>query len=218
MNHQLFKTFGVAALIAQCVAFAACSSSASPTVGGQGGSTAGAAGTTAGTGGAGGAAAHIYPAHPGSCVDGADNPDFATGGACAPECQSVSCGTACSQDCCVTCGIDATGIKFCNCKTPGLAYANCTCAPPATIPPGLLGGNCMPQGDSRAAPPAGAGMIIRGMPCKTANLVCFTSDSMSTSERGCICQDVGDGTGLILHCGSVNKWFANNGVPTSWMP
>ena len=218
MNHQSFKTFGVAALIVQCAAFAACSSSGGTTVGGQGGSTAGASGTTGSLGGADGGVAHmVYPAHPGSCVSTADNPDFQTGGACAPECQSVSCGVACSQDCCVSCGIDATGIKFCNCRTPGLPFANCTCSPPPTIPPGLMGGNCDPQGDSRAMPPAGAGMIIRGMPCKAANLVCFTSDSISTSERGCICQDSGDGQGLVLHCGSVNKWFTNNGVPTSWM-
>jgi hypothetical protein len=56
-------------------------------------------------------------------------------------------------------------------------------------------------------------MSLRGVPCKQVNLVCFTSDSVSTSERGCICE-----ADMTLHCGSVNHWFTNNGVPTDYAP
>jgi hypothetical protein len=51
------------------------------------------------------------------------------------------------------------------------------------------------------------------MPCRSANIVCFTAESTPTSERGCIC--MADG---LMHCGSVNHWFVNDGVATAWMP
>jgi hypothetical protein len=51
------------------------------------------------------------------------------------------------------------------------------------------------------------------MRCKATNIVCFTADSTPTAERGCIC--LSDG---FMHCGSVNHWFTNNGIPTEWMP
>ena len=215
MKNQPLKLLVIAALVAVGLSAVACSSSGNNPGGGLGGGAqAGATGAT----GTGGSTVHmVYPAYPGSCSDGMDNPDYQGTGACSPGCQSVSCGTACTQDCCVTCGIDGLGIKFCQCRTPGLPYANCNCAAPASIPLGLMGGPCVPAGDSRAMPPAGSQMAIRGMPCKMLNLVCFTADSVSSSERGCICQDDGGGV-LTLHCGSVNKWFSNTGTPTNWMP
>ncbi len=219
MTNQRLKLHRIAILVVLGLAAVACSSS-SNTGGGTGGSGGSTGGGTGGTTGADAGVTHmVYPAFPGSCVDGMTNPDFQTGGACAPECQSVGCGTACTQDCCVNCGIDQAGIKFCNCRTPGLPYANCNCAAPPDIPPGLMGGPCVPAGDSR--PLVQAATSLRGMPCKMKNLVCFTTDNMSSSERGCICKQDSDGDGgttLTMHCGSVNKWFTNNAVPTEWMP
>ena len=152
------------------------------------------------------------PNNPGSCIVGQANPDYNPGGACAPDCQSVSCGKACTVDCCVTCGIDQTGTKTCICRNPGGPYANCSCIQPPSIPAGLQGGPCVPAGYSTVDPPGTdpTGISIRGKPCTTANTVCFTLDSTANSERGCICQ------GGTMHCGSVNHWFNNNGTTTNW--
>jgi hypothetical protein len=153
--------------------------------------------------------------NPGSCILGHANPDSQPGGACAPECQSVSCGIPCSESCCVACGIDLLGAKICTCQAPGFPYTNCTCAPPPSLPPGLQGGPCSPQGYAGAVPavaPAGS-ISLRGMPCRQLNLVCFTAESTPTSERGCIC--MADG---VMHCGAVNHWFLNDGVATDWVP
>jgi hypothetical protein len=152
----------------------------------------------------------------GSCTAAHVNPDFTPGGACATDCQSLSCGKPCTEDCCVSCGIDQSGAKRCSCPNPGGPYDNCSCLPPPFIPPGLLGGPCTPQGYSTPTVPvtAPAGSIaLRGLPCRAANLVCFTADSTASAERGCIC--LADG---LMHCGSVNHWFVNTGTPTAWMP
>ena len=120
------------------------------------------------------------------------------------------------MDCCVTCGIDQMGAKTCTCPIPGQPYNNCACVQPSFIPSGLHGGPCVPTGYSTATPPLTApanSISIRGMPCNKLNLVCFTADSTASSERGCICES--DNT---MHCGSVNHWFINDAVPTSWMP
>ena len=228
---------GVMALAwASCLlALAACSSTELPGTGGRsgkGGATApggstgsgGNAGIGGDTGAAGSGGMMCEPAinllHPGSCCGDQDNPDFNSGGACAPDCQTVACsssqGRACSQDCCVTCGIDQWATKICSCPVPGLPYANCTCVQPSFIPFGLHGGPCVPQGDSR--PAVQVANSLRFVPCSTLNLVCFTADSTPSAERGCICRDDGIGNGgmgpgLFLHCGSVNHWFTNDGVP-----
>jgi hypothetical protein len=179
--------------------------------GGMGGS--GVGGSGAGGSGLGGATGFT---NPGSCIAGHANPDVEPGGACASDCQSVSCNRPCTEDCCVSCGIDAAGIKTCVCPIPGLAYSNCACVPPPNFPSGLQGGPCSPQGYASvtvpATAPAGA-ISLRGMPCRAVNLVCFTAESTATSERGCICMPDG-----VMHCGTVNHWFANNGAPTSWKP
>jgi hypothetical protein len=154
---------------------------------------------------------------PGSCVPQHHNPDSQPGGACAAECQTVSCGKACTEDCCVPCGIDAQGFKVCTCPNPCAGpYANCTCSPPAFIPAGLHGGPCSPQGYSTASVPSTApdgAISLRGLPCKETSLVCFTADSTPVSERGCICEADG-----LMHCGSVNHWFVNDATATEWMP
>jgi len=210
MNNRPLKLLGVAALVVQCLITVACSSGGSAS--GTGGSNGGGVGGSTGDGGF----TNIPdPNNPGSCIVGQPNPDFNAPGACAPDCQSVSCGKPCNLDCCVTCGIDQMGAKTCICRNPGGPYANCSCLQPPVIPAGLLGGPCMPQGYSTAAPPATdpTAISIRGMPCKTTNTVCFTTDSTAQSERGCIC--MADHT---MHCGSVNHWFTNNGTATAWQP
>ena len=182
-------------------------------VGGRGSGGTGVGGTGIGGSGVGGA---MGSTSPGSCIPNHVNPDIQPGGACASDCQSVSCGRPCTENCCVACGIDSIGSRFCTCPMPGLPYANCTCAPPAGFPLGLEGGPCSPQGYASTTPPAGApdGVFsLRGMPCRAVNLVCFTAESTVASERGCIC--MADG---LMHCGNVNHWFTNNGVATAWQP
>jgi hypothetical protein len=172
-------------------------------VGGAGVGGTGAGGTAIGGAGVGGAI-DGGGFSPGSCIPNHANPDIASGGACTPDCQSVSC------------GIDQLGSRTCTCQNPGLPYSNCTCAPPANFPAGLQGGPCSPQGYAASQVPVGApaGVFsLRGMPCRARNLVCFSADSTPTSERGCICMDDG-----VMHCGSVNHWFVNDGVPTAWQP
>jgi hypothetical protein len=210
MNNRPLKLFGIAALVVQCLVTVACSSSSNS--GGSGGSSGGLGGANGSAGTAGGV---VDPNNPGSCIVGTPNPDINPGGACAADCQSVSCGKACTADCCVTCGIDQSGAKTCICRNPGGPYANCSCVQPSFIPTGLMGGPCVPQGYSTLTAPGTdpGGLIIRGMPCKALNLVCFTMDSTASSERGCICEADG-----VMHCGSVNHWFTNNAVATSWQP
>jgi hypothetical protein len=216
MTNQL-RTLGIAALLAQSLVFFACSSAGTAT--GTGG-TPGTAGTGSGSGGttgggqggmtsSGGGMSGTCVEHPGSCTCLADNPDSVAGGACASDCQSVSCGKPCRENCCVPCGIDASGTKTCTCTMPGQAYTNCTCSPPPTFPIGLSGGLCSPQGYAATTPPAGApagSISLKGIPCTVNNAVCFTADSTPSSERGCICQ------GGTMHCGSVNHWFVNSGA------
>jgi len=186
---------------------------------GAGGSPPGTGGTPSGTGGIpiiiGGDGVGGSSNFEGSCGVPHFNPDSAPGGACAPDCQSVACGRPCTQDCCVACGIDLSGAKTCVCPAPGLPFASCSCVQPATIPPGLQGGPCSPQGFSTSTVPVGGPPSLRGTPCKVTSplTVCYTIDSTASSERGCICESDG-----IMHCGAVNHWFSNNGVATSWMP
>jgi len=186
-----------------------------------------AAGGSSGSDGATGGMCSGGSAFPGSCSPHQcqPNPDYAGQGPCAPDCQSVSCSASqnrpCTQDCCATCGIDQWGSKLCTCPVPGAPFANCSCSPPPFIPAGLHGGPCMPTGDSR--PASMAADSLRFVPCSTADLVCFTADSTGSSERGCICRDDGVGNGgmgpgLFLHCGSVNHWFTNDGVPVVYTP
>jgi hypothetical protein len=218
----------VVAVVAGGADLSACSSQAlpdgtggfTPDVSGAGGQLSGVGGTGVGGRGVGGTGAGGFgvggAGDSGSCIPGHVNPDSVPGGACAPDCQSVSCGRICTQDCCVTCGIDLLGSRFCACPVPGLPYSNCTCVPPATFPFGLVGGACSPQGYASVAvpPTAPAGSIsLRGLPCRSTNLVCFTAESTATSERGCIC--MADG---LMHCGAVNHWFVNNNSTTQWQP
>jgi hypothetical protein len=213
---------GMAWLTAGALVVLSCSSVALPDsgAGGARGASTGAGGMRSSMGGSPIFGAGSYT--PGSCIQGQQNPDFNTGGACAPECQTVSCGRICTQDCCISCGIDATGSKICLCPDPSIrSFSTCTCSPPPGFPWGLHGGSCSPQGFASVAIPPGApdgSMSLKGQPCKPT-IVCFTADSLPTSERGCICQDDGDGTGAVMHCGAVNHWFVNDGSPeTVWTP
>ena len=220
MTNQLktlSRSFGIAALLAQSLVFLACSSAGAPmtgaggTTGSLGGSTGtGSGGTTGGQGGmtsSGGGAGGQCLTHPGSCTCASDNMDSNPGGACASDCQSVSCGRVCTQDCCVPCGLDSAGTKTCLCPIAGQPYSNCSCLPPTGFPTGLTGGLCSPQGYAATTPPVGATLpSLKGVPCNILNAVCFTQESTTSSERGCIC--MADNT---MHCGSVNHWFVNDG-------
>ena len=227
MNNQLKKVWmplGVAALLAQSLVLSACSSAnnnggagGSTNVTGGGGSMAGAQGGSSGTAGSSGGVG-ICADNPGTCTTGdcsKVNPDTLGSGACTSGCESSSCTTMCTQDCCVPCGIDAAGTKVCTCMTPGLPFNNCTCSPPPGFPTGLTGGTCMPQGYAATMVPMGApdgSISLKGMPCNILNAVCFTAESTMTSGRGCIC--MADNT---LHCGSVNKWFTQVTGTTAYM-
>jgi hypothetical protein len=214
MKNQLSKTLGVVALVAQSLVFFACSSSTPSGAGGAGGGT---------STGAGGSTVALCAQFVGSCACQAANPDSDPGGACADDCQSVGCGRSCTQDCCVSCGIDAMGIKACTCPVPGAPFANCTCSPPAGFPSGLTGGACSPLGYAAIAVPLTdtdpAAFSMKGLPCALANaekVVCFTKESTTASERGCICRLDSPGVST-MHCGSVNHWFTNSGAAaTTW--
>jgi hypothetical protein len=115
------------------------------------------------------------------------------------------------------------GTKTCTCPNVGQPFSNCACpAPPGfpTAPGGtpLTGGFCSPQGYSTSMPPAGAptgSISLKGVACTKLNTVCFTADSKTGSERGCIClTDPASGM-ASLHCGSVNKWFTNSNDPAT---
>ena len=248
MSNRLVRVGGTSALVALCWLSSACSSIALPDGGGGSGGKAPPAGTggkaatgtggslagtggmvVTGTGGApsgtGGMVLGGAGGDYGSCIPNQSNPDTAPGGACAPDCQSVSCTSsmfrACTRDCCAPCGIDLWSTKLCTCPLPGGPFSNCTCPAPEFIPPGLHGGTCFPPGSS--ASPAQVANSLRGVRCREANLVCFTTDSTPSSERGCICRDDGlgnggAGNGLFLHCSNVNHWFINDATTTSYLP
>src|SRR5262252_955704 len=78
-------------------------------IGGTGVGGTGIGGT--GMGGTGSGGTGVGGTNAGSCIPNQINPDSQPGGACAPDCQSVSCGRPCTQDCCVTCGIDLLGAR-----------------------------------------------------------------------------------------------------------
>ena len=90
---------------------------------------------------------------PGSCTAGVANPDSEPGGACAADCQSVSCARPCTVDCCTSCGPNGMGQKICACRNPGGPYANCACVMPGD---GGAPGPCTPQGYSTSTIPPGA--------------------------------------------------------------
>jgi len=201
MGIAMRRPLSVVALAAGIAGVSACSSVAMTE------GTGGRPGVEGGTGG--GLVIDVPPVEP--CF-GAPNPDTAPGGACAPDCQSVSCGRPCTQDCCTTCGIDQMGSKICVCRTPGGPYTNCSCIQPPSIPGGLTGGSCSPQGVSTTSVPVdSAAVSLRGQPCRATGIVCFTLDSTPASERGCIC--MADG---LMHCGAVSHWFTNVEGETFW--
>ncbi len=126
----------------------------------------------------------------GVCLgDRSPNPDVAT--SCTPS--AAKAGAACTQDCCVGCGIDLLGQGTCSCSSD--KYAICTCPRPATWT--ALGGECgdssclteggpcSPQGyASSAGAPQGA-TILEGQPCVMNGNVCFSAES--DGKHGCVC-------------------------------
>jgi hypothetical protein len=148
--------------------------------------------------------------HTGSCVFPLDNPSSAVGVRCPTPSAPPS---ACTSDCCESCGIDATGTNRCVCDVATGTYSSCTCTPPPGFPTGLSGGSCSPQGYAATIPPTGApagAMSLKGIPCTKNNAVCFTAESTVDSPRGCIC------LGGVMHCGSVHDWFTFSGGDTPY--
>lgn len=178
----------------------------------QTGGTGGAVATE--TAGASGADANTSAGlEPGSCTPGVANPDSQPGGACAADCQSVSCGKTCTVDCCTSCGPNGEGQKICSCPNPGGPYTNCACVMPGDVSPYGLG-PCSPQGYSTATVPADApagSISLRGVACSKTNVACFTADSTLTSPRACIC--MADGT---LHCAGLSHDWPHSGAPTTY--
>jgi hypothetical protein len=124
-------------------------------------------------------------------------------------------GGRCTQDCCVSCGVEglkgALGVKRCACVNG--VYATCYCLPPDWWRQNLRGGTCVPPASYPTPASKLSSSRAKLLSCNEEWRVCFTEgDNLPTSERGCVClRDPEDGR-LKLYCGSVNKWFSNNGV------
>jgi hypothetical protein len=154
----------------------------------------------------------------GVCPGGASpNPDVAI--SCTPA--KAQTGAACTQDCCVGCGIDQLGAATCTCS--GHKYTSCTCPQPAswTALGGECGdsacltegGPCSPQGyASSAGAPSGAA-VLEGQPCVMNGNVCFTAES--DGKHGCVCASDPSGD-FVMRCGLVEGWFTNNGTQTTY--
>ena len=149
--------------------------------------------------------------------DKSPNPDVTT--SCTPT--NAKAGAACTQDCCVGCGIDQLGQATCTCTSH--KYASCTCPRPAvwTALGGECGdsacftegGPCSPQGyASSTGAPKGA-TVLDGQPCVMNGNVCFTAES--DGKHGCVCASDPSGD-FVMRCGLVEGWFSNNGMQTTY--
>jgi hypothetical protein len=147
----------------------------------------------------------------------APNPDVAT--SC--TLTNAKAGAACTQNCCLACGIDSLGEQTCTCTSH--KYASCTCPlPPAWTALGgecgdsaclTVGGPCSPQGyASSAGAPQGA-TVLDGQPCVMNGNVCFTAET--DGKHGCVCASDPSGD-FVMRCGLVNGWFSNNGMATTY--
>ena len=187
--------------------------------GGHGGAS-GAGGTSgvAGKSGAAGAAGGQAGSGAGVCVgDKSPNPDVAT------SCNSADAkvGAACTQNCCLGCGIDSLGEETCTCTDK--KYATCACPRPSswTALGGecgdsscmTAGGPCSPQGYASATGAPQGANILDGQDCVMNGNVCFTAEAGDT--HGCVCASLPSGD-FVMRCGPVNGWFTNNGVPTTY--
>jgi hypothetical protein len=207
------RTFYWASVVAR-VAVAAlwfklvgCSSSGAIAPGGTGGS----GGSTADGGVAADASAGVCPG------DKSPNPDVASN--CTPTAAKV--GAACTQSCCLGCGIDSLGQERCTCS--GNKYTTCTCPVPATWTAlggecgdsacQTAGGPCSPQGYASAAGAPQGATVLEGQSCVMNGNVCFTAES--DGEHGCVCASDPSGY-FVMHCGLVEGWFSNNGSPTTY--
>src|SRR5262252_5340118 len=132
----------IAAMSVGCLSSTAGGSAGSGGAGGDDGRT----GPTTSTGGkadaTGAGGFHEDFGSPGSC-DGQSNPDFENNGSCSAMPSDPP--PPCTRDCCVPCGIDASGTNRCVCDVQIGTYSSCTCTPPTGFPLGLSGGNCSPQ-------------------------------------------------------------------------
>ena len=178
----------------------------------------GAAGTGAGGGAGGSAGGAGGAAETGVCPgDKSPNPDVTSN--CTP--MNAKAGAACTQNCCVACGIDQVGQATCTCGSH--KYATCTCPRPAvwTALGGecgdsaclTVGGPCSPQGyASSTGAPKGA-IVLDGQPCVMNGNVCFTAES--DGKHGCVCASDPSGD-FVMHCGLVEGWFSDNGMQTTY--
>jgi hypothetical protein len=188
--------------------------------GGKAGTTGTGGGGSGGTAGAGGSGGAAGAAQTGVCVgDPAPNPDVST--SCNPATAKAS--ATCTQDCCLTCGIDSLGQQTCTCSSANKKYSTCSCPRPSTWTALggecgdskclTAGGPCSPQGyASSAGAPAGAN-ILDGQGCVMNGNVCFTAEA--DGLRGCVCASEPSGD-FVMRCGLVSGWFTNNGTPTTY--
>lgn len=203
-----------------------------PGAGGVAGGGGGATGGRAGEGGRGGASGGSTggrgsvdsgvdaspPSSAGVCPgDKAPNPDVTASCTVA----SAKAGAACTQNCCLGCGIDSLGQQTCTCANH--KYSGCSCPRPTawTALGGecgdsaclTAGGPCSPQGySSSTSAPQGAA-ILDGQPCVMNGNVCFTAES--DGKHGCVCASDPSGD-FVMRCGLVNGWFSNNGLQTTY--
>ena len=230
-ERGLYWALTVARLILAVMWFTLASCAGGASVTGTGGRSTGTAGTVGSGGAAGGAGgfrgvggaaidAGMDTGSPSAGVcpgDKSPNPDVAT--SCTPSAAKV--GAACTQDCCVGCGIDLLGQATCSCSNH--KYASCTCPRPATWT--ALGGECgdsscltdggpcSPQGYASSVGAPQAATILEGQPCVMNGNVCFTAES--DGKHGCVC--VSDPSGdFVMRCGLVEGWFSNNGMQTTY--
>lgn len=149
--------------------------------------------------------------------DRSPNPDVAQ--SCTP--MAAKAGAACTQSCCLGCGIDSQGQETCPCSNN--KYTACACPLPATW--NALGGECgdsacltqggpcSPQGYASAAGAPTGATVLEGQPCVMNGNVCFTEES--DGKHGCVCASDPSGD-FVMRCGLVEGWFTNNGMTTTY--
>ena len=152
------------------------------------------------------------------CPGGKDpNPDVAA------TCNTAhaKAGAACTEDCCIGCGIQSWGTETCSCKNG--SYSTCTCP----VPPSwsalngicgdseclTAGGPCSPQGYASDAGAPAKAVVLDGADCVMNGNVCFTAEA--DGMHGCVCASTPSGD-FTMRCGLVNGWFSNDHMTTEY--
>jgi len=182
---------------ALCLAATACTNSEMTTSGTGGTTASGSGGSQGGSTGTGGSSA--------------------SGGAL----TNAQAGAACTQNCCLACGIDSPGEQTCTCTSH--KYASCAsplpsawtalggeCGDSACL---TVGGPCSPQGYASSAEAPQGATVLDGQPCVMNGNVCLTAET--DGKHGCVCASDPSGD-FVMRCGLVNGRFSNNGMPTTY--